>query len=219
MKDSVRELFDSRALRFDSIYGRESKVAGWVNWHVRRAIYHRFDVAIRESGDVGGKRVLDVGCGSGRYMIEYAHRGAQKVVGLDFSSQMLCLARALAAQEGVQERCEFLEADFRRWEFQERFDVVLAMGVFDYLEKPVEFLRRMMALSRGKVIGSFPGKNPLRMRLRKFRYALRHCPVFFYSERDMHQLAQSAGLTRYKLVFVPYSGTGYVLVGEAGDQA
>jgi hypothetical protein len=85
--------------------------------------------------------------------------------------------------------------------------------------KPVEFLRRMMALSRGKVIGSFPGKNPLRMRLRKFRYALRHCPVFFYSERDMHQLAQSAGLTRYKLVFIPYSGTGYVLVGEAGDQA
>jgi 2-polyprenyl-3-methyl-5-hydroxy-6-metoxy-1,4-benzoquinol methylase len=219
MKESVRELFDSRALRFDSIYSRESKVASWINWHVRRGIYDRFDIAIRESGDVQGKRVLDVGCGSGRYMIEYAHRGAQKVVGLDFSPQMLSLARALAAQEGVQERCEFLEADFRRSEFQERFDVVLAMGVFDYLEKPVEFLLRMIALSRGKVIGSFPGKNPLRMRLRKFRYALRHCPVFFYTERDMHQLAHSAGLTRYQLVFIPYSGTGYVLVGEVGDQA
>jgi 2-polyprenyl-3-methyl-5-hydroxy-6-metoxy-1,4-benzoquinol methylase len=219
MKDSVRELFDSRALRFDSIYGRESKVAAWVNWHVRRCIYERFDIALRESGNVRGKRVLDVGCGSGRYMIEYAKRGARKVVGLDFSSQMLCLARALAAQEGVQERCEFLEADFRRWEFPERFDVVLAMGVFDYLENPVEFLRRMMALSRGKVIGSFPGKNPLRMHLRKFRYALRNCPVFFYSEREMHQVARTAGLTRYKLEFIPCSGSGYVLVGEAGDQA
>ncbi len=219
MKDSVRELFDSRALRFDSIYGRQSRVMTWINWHFRRAIYQRFEIAIRGSGDVQGKQILDVGCGSGRYMVEYAKRGARRIVGVDFSSQMLELARALAAHEGVQDRCEFLEADFLRYDFKEQFHVVLAMGVFDYLERPVEFLRRMIALSKGKVIASFPGKSPLRMRVRKFRYSLKNCPVFFYSEREMHEIAQKAGLTQYKLVFLPYSGTGYVLIGETGHHS
>jgi malonyl-CoA O-methyltransferase len=45
-------------------------------------------------GDLGGSRVLDAGCGSGRYLLHARRRGAQQVVGVDLSAEMLARARA-----------------------------------------------------------------------------------------------------------------------------
>ena len=43
---------------------------------------------------VHGLRVLDAGCGTGRYMTLLASRGAKAVVGIDLSEAMLCRADA-----------------------------------------------------------------------------------------------------------------------------
>lgn len=43
-------------------------------------------------GDVHGKRVLDLGCGTGRYSLELAALGAQ-VIGVDISAEMIGEAR------------------------------------------------------------------------------------------------------------------------------
>ena len=214
MTDPVKDYFDKRPLSFDSIYLNESPLARWFNETFRRAIYERFHVALEESGDVAGKTVLDVGCGSGRYVVEYAKREACWVVGVDFAPSMLELARALAIREGVRERCEFLQADFKTRRFDAKFDIVLAMGVFDYIDEPVAFLRKMAQVSCSKVIASFPGKSLVRMRLRQIRYRLRNCPLFFYSEVELRRIVEKAGLTNYKLVPIRSSGTGYVLVGS-----
>jgi malonyl-CoA O-methyltransferase len=40
-----------------------------------------------------GLRVLDVGCGSGRYLLHAQHRGADKLIGVDLSNEMLGIAR------------------------------------------------------------------------------------------------------------------------------
>jgi len=45
--------------------------------------------------DVAGKTVLDVGCGSGRYLRILRERGAHRVAGIDFSAAMLGRARGL----------------------------------------------------------------------------------------------------------------------------
>lgn len=216
MSKSTREFFDVHAESFDSIYLNESRLSRWFNLAFRKAIYERFDVAMRESGDVTDKTVLDIGCGSGRYVVEYVKRGARQVVGVDLSSKMLDLARNLAIREGVQGRCEFLQGDFLELGFTHQFDVVLAMGVFDYVDNPQMFLRRMVNLSRGVVIAGFPGRSIFRMHFRCLRYRLRNCPVFFYSEPELHQIARGAGLDDYKLIFIPHSGTGFVLIGQVG---
>lgn len=217
MSKLIREFFDAHAETFDSIYLNESRLSRWFNWTFRKAIYERFYIAIRESGDVTDKTVLDVGCGSGRYVVEYAKRGARRVVGVDFASKMLDLARNLAIQEGVQDRCEFLQGDFLKLDFSHQFDVVLAMGVFDYVGDPQMLLGKMVNLSQDVVIASFPGRSILRMHFRRLRYRSRNCPVFFYSEPELHQIARGAGLSNYKLIFIPHSGTGFVLVGRAGQ--
>src|SRR5918994_6041335 len=46
-----------------------------------------------ELGDLRGRRVLDVGCGTGRLAIVLAERHAAKVWGVDPSAEMLEVAR------------------------------------------------------------------------------------------------------------------------------
>ncbi len=45
-------------------------------------------------GDLGGMRVLDAGCGSGRYLLHSRRRGARRLLGIDLSAEMLARARA-----------------------------------------------------------------------------------------------------------------------------
>jgi ubiquinone/menaquinone biosynthesis C-methylase UbiE len=63
--------------------------------------------AVREAcGDVFGKRVLDVGCGTGRHSIPLAEMSAN-VVGLDFSPEMLAVARRRIEGLGIAANVEF----------------------------------------------------------------------------------------------------------------
>jgi malonyl-CoA O-methyltransferase len=45
-------------------------------------------------GNLDGLRVLDAGCGSGRYLMHAQRRGAHQAVGVDLSTEMLARARA-----------------------------------------------------------------------------------------------------------------------------
>ena len=42
--------------------------------------------------DLSGARVLDAGCGSGRYLVQARRRGAQQLLGVDLSAEMLARA-------------------------------------------------------------------------------------------------------------------------------
>ena len=59
-----------------------------------------------------GCQILDITCGPGLYAVEWARRGAL-VTGIDFSPASIRHARALAAEQGVDDRCRFIQADVR----------------------------------------------------------------------------------------------------------
>ena len=212
--DRTQRYFDKNAARFDAIYHDRQPISRAFNRAFRKAIYERFAITFGESEPIEGKTVLDIGCGSGRYSVEFARRGASRVVGLDYAPGMLGLAREYARSMDVAGRCEFVEADFTSFELSERFDVVIAIGVFDYQDRPVEFLRRMAKHCRGCLIASFPGRSLVRMRIRQIRYWLKDCPVLFYTEADVRRIAADAGLTKVRIVPIASSGTGFVLVGD-----
>jgi SAM-dependent methyltransferase len=79
------------------------------------------------------KRILDVGCGSGRHALELSRRG-YPVVGIDLSPSMLEKGRQTAQAE--QLTVEFVEGDARRMAFSEEFDVavILGEGAFSLME-------------------------------------------------------------------------------------
>jgi 2-polyprenyl-3-methyl-5-hydroxy-6-metoxy-1,4-benzoquinol methylase len=208
----TQRYFDRHAERFDSIYHEGAPLERALNRWLRKAIYERFAITFEHSEPLTGKTVLDIGCGSGRYAVEFAKRGAARVVGVDYAPGMLSLAREYARHEGVADRCEFREGDFTTATLDEKFDVVIAIGVFDYQDQPAEFMRRMRDRSRGKVIASFPGRSLIRMPLRKLRYWWSDCPVLFY--RDAEVRALGAGFTSVEIVPITSSGTGFMFIGQ-----
>jgi 2-polyprenyl-3-methyl-5-hydroxy-6-metoxy-1,4-benzoquinol methylase len=79
------------------------------------------------------KRILDVGCGTGRHAIELAKRGYQ-ITGVDLSESQLKHAKQKAKDEGVN--VDFQIADARHLSFTEEFDVVIMVceGAFPLME-------------------------------------------------------------------------------------
>ena len=79
-----------------------------------------------------GARVLDVGCGVGRWSSMLAMRGAC-VTGVDLSPTMISEARRRAAAHGVGDRCRFLVQDLAQLDAGEQFDVVLGVTVLQHI--------------------------------------------------------------------------------------
>lgn len=85
-------------------------------------------------GDVRGKKVLDLGCGSGENTVLLVNRGAE-VCGLDISNSLIELARRRAEVNGVSERVELFTGSAHELPFPDRsFDVVFGMAILNYLD-------------------------------------------------------------------------------------
>lgn len=80
------------------------------------------------------KRILDVGCGNGRHVLELTRRGYQ-VVGIDLSESMLAQGRRAAKNENLN--VNLIQCDARELQFQNEFDVaiVLCEGAFSLMEE------------------------------------------------------------------------------------
>lgn len=87
--------------------------------------------------DLSGWRVLDIGCNAGFYTFELARRGAS-VVGIDIDEHYLAQATWAAGEFGLEDRVEFRQMQiYELAGSQEKFDLVLFMGVFYHLRYPL----------------------------------------------------------------------------------
>ncbi len=87
--------------------------------------------------DLAGWRALDIGCNAGFYSFELARRGAE-VVGIDADEHYLRQARWAAGLFDLEERIEFRRVQvYELARLQDRFDLVLFMGVLYHLRYPL----------------------------------------------------------------------------------
>src|SRR6185312_4124866 len=97
--------------------------------------------------DLTGMSVLDVGCNGGFYSIEMKRRGAKRVLGIDHDEQYLDQARFAAQVLGLDIAFQCMSV-YDTPKLQERFDLVLFMGVFYHLRYPLlalDLLRQYVA--------------------------------------------------------------------------
>jgi ubiquinone/menaquinone biosynthesis C-methylase UbiE len=112
-----------------------------------RAIQLEQRLALRSWLSVApGCRVLDIGCGVGRWSRLLASRGA-KVTGIDLSPTMIEEAERRAVQAGVAERCMFHVQDVSDLEVGAEFDVVLAVTVLQHILDPERLRAALTAMS------------------------------------------------------------------------
>ncbi|MBI5341844.1 MAG: methyltransferase domain-containing protein [Deltaproteobacteria bacterium] len=186
----VKEYFEKCADRFDGFYKEERRGAFQQAAHAvfrKPGLVRRFQATVDFLGDVTGKTILDVGCGSGIYSIYFARQGA-KVMGLDFSSSMLALARKNAAEEGCA--VEFVPGDFLAFEEGRRFDHLLFIGVFDYV-KPEDlpaYFEKAAGIADGKIVATFPRKYAPQSLIRYCWLRRQDCPVYFYTRKQVESL-------------------------------
>lgn len=211
VEQQVGAYFDRAAVTFDSFYdGKRSGLMQWVDRRFRSDMFERFERTFRALGPLEGKRVLDVGCGSGLYAVEAAARGAVDVVGIDVAPAMLDLARERAEQRGVAARCSFLAGAFPDKRPEGTYDASIVMGVMDYVPDPERFLRGLLECTEGTAVVSFPSRHWFRTPFRKVRYRVKRCPVWFYDKARIESLLRSAGFSDIAVAKIPGAGMDYV---------
>ena len=114
--------FGARAASYDRIRPVDE------NW------WSAFELVVREA-DLRGRRVLDLGCGTGRLSHALAERGIARVWGVDASPEMLAVARekvpkGVGLKEGRAEALPFRDA----W-----FDRVVMWLVVHLVDRPAAF--------------------------------------------------------------------------------
>lgn len=208
--DKVSTYFDRKAASFDAIYsGKKGILSVWWDKLTRQNIYSRFDFTLNALSPIDGKKILDAGCGSGRYCISLALKGAKEIVGIDVSSQMIEMSKQLAEQQGVSPQCHFFQKDIM--DVYGTFDDTIAIGFFDYIQHPEPVLSHLCSLTEGKLVASFPAVWGLRAPFRKLWLASHNCPVRFYTKSEISEIILRAGFVCTKLI---RRGPIYLLIAE-----
>jgi len=92
------------------------------------------DFIEQESAHNKQLRILDIGCGTGRHVIELTKRGYTNVVGVDLSESQIVRAKEKTAAEQLD--IDFRVADARNLPFNSEFDLIIMLceGGFSLME-------------------------------------------------------------------------------------
>ncbi|MFB7055062.1 class I SAM-dependent methyltransferase [Streptomyces vinaceus] len=103
-------------------------------------------------GEVGGRSVLDLACGTGFYSREFKRRGAADVLGVDISGEMIAAAREIEQREPLGVRYEV--GDVAELPLLDaRFDIALGVQCLNYAEDLATMERMCRNIHRNLVPG------------------------------------------------------------------
>lgn len=107
------------------------------------------------------KIVLDVGCGSGGFVLALAQAGAKQVIGVDIQPAFQAVWNEIA-QKSIY-NMSFVQGSMDLFA-EETFDVVISHDSFEHFESPAHILSEMVRITRtnGMIMIKFgpPWKNP-----------------------------------------------------------
>src|SRR6266705_1756754 len=153
-KQRVKDHFSERATEWAAYYADPEPPLSRQHLISRQ----RFALEMLEAVIPPSSRVLDAGCGSG-VMAAKLMDGGYAVWGIDFAEPMIRQARALCGSH------QFAVGDIEHIPFPDNaFDVVVSLGVIEYLESDEQALReirRVLKPGGRAVIAISNGSSPL----------------------------------------------------------
>ena len=105
--------------------------------------------------DVKGKSVLDIGCNSGRIGIKCHEAGVKEYAGIDSNWRYLedCHDQGVKGEFTQMELNEFAD----KW--KKKFDVVLCLATFHYIEDKDAFIKKIAEITKGLFVLEGPVEN------------------------------------------------------------
>ena len=174
-------------------------------------LYLRRKEVLKLAGSIKGKKILDVGCGSGVFLLEFIKMGAT-VVGIDYSQKMLSMAEAeLKLYKISRNKYKLILANATNLPLNNKsFDLVLATGLTDYMtdQDDLKFLQEAVRVLKpnGSLIVSFPvEKSPFSFMRKGIGLAIRQR---FFKLPPVHNEFTLEKITRFlKKVNMKYEKT------------
>ena len=105
-------------------------------------------------GNIKGKKILDIGCGTGIYAKKMTQRGAI-VKGFDISEQMISIAR----KENPE--LDLRQGSFYSIPFKERFDIAIAPLIIDYAKNWGTVFKEVSKVLKKRGYFIFSARNPI----------------------------------------------------------
>lgn len=129
--------------------------------------------ALRTQG-IGGRSVLEIGCGTGGLHHQLLAEGAASATGVELSADYLAKAMARSRDLGHEDRATYHKGDFVRLADQiEPADITILDKVVHCYHDPEELIRESTAHTLSLYAVAFPANRPL---LRISMWLLR--PIF-----------------------------------------
>jgi SAM-dependent methyltransferase len=184
--------------------GTKNEKGSWDElWRRRKRLYIYRNVlktAEHFLGEIERKEILEVGCGRGATLLEFARRGG-RVTGLDYSKEALATCRELASKNGSAQHVSFVNGDARKLPFpSESFDFVFSVGLIEHFEDPTEILAEQHRVLRkgGFLLVQVPQKYSAYTLLKKVMIRLGKWPYggweTEFSDKEIAALVSEAGL-------------------------
>ena len=140
------------------------------------------------------KSLLEIGCGSGEFLLEAQNRGWKSVVGneLELSSAQIAQSRGLAIDTGFFENFTAFDG--------EGFDMLFADNVIEHTMNPLVFLQKAYSLTNlnGLIVLRLPDTQSFGPTLKLVDH------TFHFTRKSIKKIVEMAG---YSVETIFYSGT------------
>jgi ubiquinone/menaquinone biosynthesis C-methylase UbiE len=154
---------------------------------------------ILETGELKGRRVLDLACGDAFYTIRFADEGCP--------AQLVATDAALTAVKlGVKKQgsrsIRFLSADSHRLPFaNDSFDVVLVQSVLHHDDQPLQIIEEAFRIAPRIIVHEPNGNNPALKIIEKIsKYHIEHNERSYGTWRMRHWIRRAGGRVVYEKV-------------------
>lgn len=129
---------------FSGPYDLETELKGLRTWSLTGDVLEVLDPVLARPG----ARVLDAGCGAGRWPIELRRRYPNaRITGLDFSTAVRAGSARASQDPSPAGGPHFVRGDVGRMPFRDgSFDAILCLGVLGHLEDPSPAVREIVRL-------------------------------------------------------------------------
>lgn len=148
---AIREFWNTRVANWDANrYGDNKDAMSMLHATVRNpdeSVHFRNHIVLEHlTPHIGGKHIVELGCGTGRLAQALIERGAASYTGYDFAANAVAIAEQRTAEQGLQDRIHFKCATIDELTPMDG-DFVFSMGLLSWI--PMPLVEHVFSITRG----------------------------------------------------------------------